>query len=102
MRLDSGQLASAAPRAPTPTGRPDQVFVPVMLAAMMLPTAGTMEGPVPPQTCAANGVAIGVARIDAKRGGAAGVFIGAVSVGSGPGPVNDQWTRKRGGQSAAA
>ena len=38
-----GQLASAVPSAPTATGTPDQVLVPVMLAAMMLPTASPME-----------------------------------------------------------
>ncbi len=50
MRRASGQLASAVPRAPTAIGTPDQVLVPVMLAAMMLPTARLMEWPVLPQT----------------------------------------------------
>ena len=58
MSRASGQLASAVPSAPTATGRPDQVFVPVMLAARMLPTASTMDCPVLPQTCATNSVAI--------------------------------------------
>ena len=35
---------------------PDHVFVPVMLAAMIAPTASDMEWPVLPQTCAANSV----------------------------------------------
>src|SRR5262249_31336271 len=54
----SGQLANAVPSAPTAIGRPDQVFVPVMAAAMMLPTAIAIECPVLPQTCAANSAAI--------------------------------------------
>jgi hypothetical protein len=56
-------------------GSPDQVFVPVMLAAMMLPMASMIEWPVLPQTWAANRVAIRVVRAAAKPGGAAGVFI---------------------------
>ena len=39
------------------TGRPDHVFVPVMPAAMMLPTAMPIEWPVLPQTCAVNSAA---------------------------------------------
>ena len=50
MRRASGQLASAVPSAPTAIGTPDQVLVPVMLAAMMLPTARLIEWPVLPQT----------------------------------------------------
>src|SRR6185436_3828927 len=64
MRRASGQLASAVPRAPTATGRPDQVFVPVMLAARMLPTASTMDCPVLPQTWATNSMAINLVRTD--------------------------------------
>ena len=64
MRRESGQLASAVPSAPTATGRPDQVFVPVMLAARMLPTASTIDCPVLPQTCATNSVAISLVRTD--------------------------------------
>jgi hypothetical protein len=41
----------------------------------MLPMASMIEWPVLPQTCAANSVAINVARVEAKPGGAAGVFI---------------------------
>jgi hypothetical protein len=43
MKRASGQLASAVPSAPTPTGSPDHVFVPVMLAARMAPTARLIE-----------------------------------------------------------
>ena len=74
-QADSGQLASAVPSAPTAMGSPDQVFVPVMLAAMMLPMAIMIEWPALPQTWAANSVAISVVRVDAKPGGAAGVLI---------------------------
>jgi hypothetical protein len=56
-------------------GRPDHVFVPVMLAAMMLPMASMIEWPVLPHTWAANNVAIRVVRVLAKPGGAAGVVI---------------------------
>src|SRR5262245_29686068 len=63
IRRASGQLASAAPSAPIPTGRPDHMFVPVMLAAMMLPTAITIECPVLPQTWATNSVAINRPRL---------------------------------------
>src|SRR5436190_10911921 len=58
MKRESGQLASAVPRAPIPTGRPTHVFVPVMAAARMPPTAMMMEWPVLPSTCATNSVAI--------------------------------------------
>ena len=44
------------------TGRPDQVLVPVMAAAMMAPTAMLIEKPVLPQTCAAKSVAISAPR----------------------------------------
>ena len=43
IRRDSGQLARAAPSAPTATGTPTHRLVPVMLAAMMPPTAMPME-----------------------------------------------------------
>src|SRR2546425_5189647 len=52
-----------SPSAPTAIGTPDQVFVPMMLAAMMLPTAIAMECPVLPQTCAANSAAINRPRL---------------------------------------
>src|SRR5689334_16972126 len=58
MRRESGQLASAVPRAPIPTGKPTHVLVPVMAAAMMPPTAMLMECPVLPSTWATNSVAI--------------------------------------------
>src|SRR5438093_1921792 len=45
------------------TGRPDHVFVPVMPAAMMLPTAMPIEWPVLPQTCAANSAAMSLPRL---------------------------------------
>ena len=38
-----GQLASAAPRAPTATGRPAQALVAVISAAVIPPTAMPME-----------------------------------------------------------
>ena len=57
----------ATPRAPTATGRPDQVLVPVMLAAMMLPMARMMEWPVLPQTWATNSVAISFKRTPLRR-----------------------------------
>src|SRR5215472_9701546 len=56
MKRDSGQAASAAPSAPTATGTPTHVLVPVMAAALIPPTAMTMECPVLPQTCAAKSV----------------------------------------------
>ena len=59
---DSGQLARAVPREPTPTGRPDHVLLPVMAAAMIAPTAMLIENPVLPQTCAAKSVAISTPR----------------------------------------
>ncbi len=62
MKRLSGQLASAAPRAPTPTGRPAHVLVPVMLAAMMPPTAMMMEWPALPQTWATKSVVMSFAR----------------------------------------
>jgi hypothetical protein len=60
---ESGQLASAAPSAPTATGMPDHVLVPVMVAAMIDPTARDIEWPVLPQTCAANSVAMSFPRL---------------------------------------
>ena len=57
MKRDSGHAASAAPSAPTATGTPTHVWVPVMAAAMMPPTAMPIECPVLPQTCAAKSVA---------------------------------------------
>src|SRR5512145_3284227 len=69
MRRDSGQLASAAPSAPTATGTPDHALVPVMLAAMMPPTAMPTECPVLPQTWAAKSVA---SRTPRRGTGAAG------------------------------
>jgi hypothetical protein len=68
----------AAPSEPTATGIPDQVFVPVMLAAMMLPTARMMECPVLPHTWAANSVAISLRRLEARGGAIAAVVIGTV------------------------
>src|SRR5215467_11119873 len=62
MSRDSGQLASAVPSAPTATGRPDHVLVPVMLAASMLPTASTIDCPVAPHTWATKSVAISFVR----------------------------------------
>src|SRR5215472_10176889 len=62
MSRDSGQLASAVPSAPTATGRPDHVLVPVMLAASMLPTASTIDCPVAPHTWATKSVAISLVR----------------------------------------
>src|SRR5215510_14708390 len=62
MSRDSGQLASAVPSAPTATGRPDHVLVPVMLAARMLPTASTIDCPVLPHTWATKSVAISLVR----------------------------------------
>src|SRR5262249_8917482 len=62
MSRDSGQLASAVPSAPTATGRPDHVLVPVMLAARMLPTASTIDCPVLPHTWATKSVAISLLR----------------------------------------
>ena len=62
MSRDSGQLASAVPSAPTATGRPDHVLVPVMLAASMLPTASTIDCPVLPHTWATKSVAISLVR----------------------------------------
>ena len=62
MSRDSGQLANAVPSAPTATGRPDHVLVPVMLAASMLPTASTIDCPVAPHTWATKSVAISFVR----------------------------------------
>src|SRR5882672_11836400 len=62
MRRDSGQLASAVPSAPTATGRPTHVLVPVIAAAMIPPTAMPIEWPVLPSTCAVNKVAISAPR----------------------------------------
>src|SRR5262249_46333467 len=62
MSRDSGQLASAVPSAPTATGRPDHVLVPVMLAASMLPTASTIDCPVLPHTWATKSGASGLVR----------------------------------------
>src|SRR5918996_2945478 len=63
MNRESGQLASAPPSAAVATGMPDHVLVPVMLAAMMAPTASDIEWPVLPQTCAANSVAMSLRRL---------------------------------------
>jgi hypothetical protein len=57
MKRDSGHAASAAPSAPTATGTPTHVLVPVMAAALMPPTAMPIECPVLPHTCAAKSVA---------------------------------------------
>src|SRR5262245_23988664 len=62
MRRVRGQLASAVPSAPTATGRPDHVLVPVMLAARMLPTARTIDCPVLPHTWATKSVVISLVR----------------------------------------
>src|SRR5262249_35675179 len=59
---ESGQLASAVPSAPSATGRPVHAFVPVISAAMMPPTAIAIEGPVLPQTLAANSAPLTPAR----------------------------------------
>jgi hypothetical protein len=64
------------PSAPTAIGRPDQVFVPVMPAAMMLPTAMLIEAPMLPETWAANNVPINLPRVHAEPGAVARVFIG--------------------------
>jgi len=72
---ESGQLASAVPSAPTATGMPDHVFVPVIPAAMMPPIAIPIECPVLPHTCAANSVAINRPRLDVVRGIVASVSI---------------------------
>ena len=74
MSRASGQLASAVPSAPTATGRPDHVFVPVMLAARMLPIAMPIECPVLPHTCATNSVAINVPRTDRRLDVVVSVF----------------------------
>ena len=66
MSRASGQLASAVPSAPTATGTPDQVLVPVMLAAMIAPTASPMDWPVLPQTWATKSVAINFARTEPR------------------------------------
>jgi hypothetical protein len=71
MKRASGQLASAVPRAPVAIGTPDQVLVPMMPAAMMLPTAMPIECPVLPRTCAANSVVMRRPRLAALRGAAA-------------------------------
>src|SRR5262245_39443611 len=52
--FEIGQLASAAPRAPMPTGRPTHALVPVISAAEIPPTAIPIECPVLPSTCAAS------------------------------------------------
>ena len=57
------------------TGRPDHVFVPVMPAAMMLPTAMPIEWPVLPQTCAVNSAAISLPRLSIGCGDVAARFI---------------------------
>src|SRR5262245_14703198 len=54
MSRASGQLASAAPGAPTAPGRPDEALLPVIWAARMPPTARLIEWPVLPHTWAAN------------------------------------------------
>ena len=69
------ELASAVPSAPTATGMPDHVFVPVIPAAMMPPIAIPIECPVLPHTCAANSVAINRPRLDVVRGIVASVSI---------------------------
>jgi len=64
------------PSAPTATGMPDHVFVPVMPAAMMPPIAIPIECPVLPHTCAANSVVISFpARLVGVRGVVAFVLI---------------------------
>jgi len=59
-------------------GTPDQVFVPITLAAMMLPTAMPIECPVLPQTCAAKSAAINRPRLDAIPDAAVSVLIDRV------------------------
>ncbi len=62
IRRASGQLASAPPSAPSATGRPDQVLLPVIAAAMMLPTARLIVKPVLALTWAAKSVAMSARR----------------------------------------
>src|SRR5579875_3463974 len=52
MTRASGTPARAVPSAPTATGSPAQVLVPVMSAATILPTVRAMACPVLPQTTA--------------------------------------------------
>jgi hypothetical protein len=71
------------PSAPTAIGTPDQVLVPVMLAAMMLPTARPIAWPVLPQTWATNSVAISLTRTEPRRD----VSVRACMSGRGPGGI---------------
>jgi len=67
MSRESGQLARADPSPLTATGRPDQVFVPVMLAAMMLPMAIAIDWAVLPQTWETSSVVINFLRTEVDR-----------------------------------
>src|SRR6266545_7111348 len=104
MRRDNGQLASAAPSAPTATGTPDHALLPVMSPATMPHTAMPIEWPVLPQAWAAHSVASKRPRrcTVAAAAGSGLKPLGPHRVRRGPRPperhrqvgeVADEWTR---------